>query len=74
MRLRILKDDEVAVSVIAGEYLFSQTEAARILKVHRQTIKKLIIDYDIKSKGTRKNYDLYPLNEIAERLFKPKYW
>ncbi|MHA1067195.1 hypothetical protein ACR9GP_25595 [Enterobacter ludwigii] len=53
---------------------FNVTQLAALSGVHRQTIKKVIMDYGIKPKGTRKNYDLYPLNEIAERLFKPRYW
>ena len=74
MRLRYLQDGEAAVSIQNGEYVFSISEISRMLGIHRQTVKKIIIDHGVAGKGMRKGHNLYPIKEIAEQHFKPRYW
>lgn len=70
MRLRYLKVNEAAISVENGEYVFSISEIARMLGIHRQTVKKIILNHGIKSKGVRKAYKLYAIKDIARQHFK----
>lgn len=73
MRLRYVKADEAVISVRDGRYVFSISEIARMLGIHRQTVKKIITDYGIESKGTLKTHNLYSIENIAKQHFK-RYW
>ncbi|MBK4715390.1 MULTISPECIES: hypothetical protein [Tenebrionibacter/Tenebrionicola group] len=74
MRLRYLKANEAAISVENGEYVFSISEIARMLGIHRQTVKKIILDHGIEGKGVRKTHNLYAVKDIAFWHFKPKWY
>ena len=74
MRLRYLKVNEAAISIENGEYVFSISEIARMLGIHRQTVKKIIVDHGIESKGVKKKYNLYSVRDVAKWHFKSKWY
>jgi predicted transcriptional regulator len=74
MRLRYLKANEAAISIEKGEYVFSISEIARMLGIHRQTVKKIIVDHNIESKAVKKTYNLYSVGDIAKWHFKSRWY
>lgn len=74
MKLRYLKANEAAISVEKGEYVFSISEIARMLGIHRQTVKKIIMDYGVESKAVKKTYNLYSVKDVAKWHFKMKWY
>ncbi|WP_374941783.1 helix-turn-helix domain-containing protein [Buttiauxella brennerae] len=73
MRLRYLQADEAAISVRNGGYVFSISEISRMLGIHRQTVKKIITDHKIESKGMKKKYNLYSVADVARWQFRPNW-
>lgn len=74
MRLRYIKENEAAISMVDGEYLFSVSEIARMLHCHRQTISKIILDHKIESKGMRKTYKLYSIHDVVKKKYCRRNW
>jgi predicted transcriptional regulator len=74
MRLRYLKADEAAISVVKGEYVFSISEISRMLGIHRQTVKKIIVEHGIESKGVKKTHNLYAVKDVAKWHFKSRWY
>jgi predicted transcriptional regulator len=72
--MRYLKADEAAINVVNGEYVFTISEIARMLGIHRQTVKKIIVDQRIESKGVVKTYNLYAVRDVAKWHFKARWY